>query len=136
MENGDIHSAAQAVQALKISQCKGIMIGRGCLSDPWIFKECLKELHGTPFTKQSLKALLDKLACELESFYEERIFLIQLKKFASWFSSGLPNSSLFRKKLFQTKEKQELFDVIASLFETISPASSKAYDPLLRQGHG
>ena len=134
--NGDLHSAPQAVRVLKSSQCKGLMIGRGCLSNPWIFQECLHELHGTHFVRQPLKVLLDKLALELESFYEERIFLIQLKKFASWFSSGLPHSSFFRKKLFQTKEKQELFDVISSLFDKVSPTSLKTYKPLLKQGHG
>ena len=134
--NGDLHSAPQTVKALKSSQCKGVMIGRGCLSNPWIFRECLQELHGTQFVRQSLKVLLDKFALDLEAFYEERIFLIQLKKFASWFSSGLPHSSFFRKKLFQTKGKQELFDVISSLFDTLSPSPSKEYEPLLKQGHG
>lgn len=136
--NGDIHSAEQAVETLRSSECRGIMIGRGCLSNPWIFQECLHQLHDTPFVRQSLKELLDKLAIELESFYDERIFLIQLKKFAAWFSSGLPHSGFFRQKLFQTKEKQAVFDLISSLFEETDniPNSPKEYEPFLRRGHG
>ena len=135
--NGDIHSAKQAVEALQSSNCKGIMIGRGCLNNPWIFQECLYQFHGTPFVRKSLKELLDKLAFELESFYDERIFLIQLKKFAAWFSSGLPHSSLFRQKIFQTKEKQAVFDLISSLFEAIDNVPHlREYEPFLKQGHG
>ena len=134
--NGDIHSATQAVNALKTSQCKGVMIGRGSLSNPWIFQECLQQLHGTQFARQPLKILIEKLSLELESFYNERLFLIQLKKFISWFSSGLPSSSSFRQKLFQTKEKQAIFALISSLFDKEIPSHTKKYEPFLRQGHG
>ena len=40
--NGDIVSATQAVSCLKSSGCDGIMIGRGCLKNPWIFQQSLK----------------------------------------------------------------------------------------------
>jgi tRNA-dihydrouridine synthase B len=37
--NGDIHSAEQAVRRLRESGCDAVMIGRGCLKNPWIFQE-------------------------------------------------------------------------------------------------
>lgn len=136
--NGDIHSALQAVEALKSSECKGIMIGRGCLNNPWIFQECLHQLHGTHFVRKSLKELIAEFSLELESFYDERIFLIQLKKFAAWFSSGLPHSGVFRQKLFQKKEKQDVLELISSLFDGTEsrPFPSKEYEPFLKRGHG
>src|SRR5690606_22174686 len=37
--NGDIHNAEQAIQRLKTYNLDGVMIGRGCLKNPWIFQE-------------------------------------------------------------------------------------------------
>ena len=37
--NGDITTAEMAVNRLRQSQCDGVMIGRGCLKNPWIFQE-------------------------------------------------------------------------------------------------
>ena len=136
--NGDVHSASQAIKVLKTSFCKALMIGRACLSNPLIFKECKAELSGSLFQKPPLKELIWKLSRELEAFYEERIFLIQLKKFAAWFSAGRTYSGQFRQKLFQTKEKQAAWDLLLSFFEESESvdAISGEYDPLLRQGHG
>ena len=135
--NGDLNSAKQAVTALKSSHCTGVMIGRGCLGNPWIFKESLHYLKGTEFVREPLKELIKRLSLELESFYENRVFLIQLKKFTAWFSTGLSNSALFRQKLFQIKEKQEIFDFIAIFFDkTGFPIDKKEYEPFLKHGHG
>ena len=35
--NGDLISGQQSYSALKFSNCFAVMIGRGCLNDPWIF---------------------------------------------------------------------------------------------------
>src|SRR5262245_15684821 len=40
--NGDIQSAAQANSRLQQSGCDGVLIGRGCLKNPWIFEESLR----------------------------------------------------------------------------------------------
>ena len=44
--NGDILSAEQAENRLRLSGCDGVMIGRGCLKNPWIFKEAQNLLLG------------------------------------------------------------------------------------------
>ena len=43
--NGDITSAEMALQRLKDSGCDGVLIGRGCLKNPWIFREALALYH-------------------------------------------------------------------------------------------
>ena len=179
--NGDLISGEQACSALKWSSCFAVMIGRGCLNDPWIFfssKEHYEkeqrdknnspqasqstlnktETHGKKNLQQETKPKQDNLqkspqlkpttrnynqalTClkeELESFYDERLFLLQLKKFAVWFSSGFPNSADFRKNLFQEKEKAIVIKKIEEFF-TIHKDFQKAppvYEPFLMQGHG
>ena len=49
--NGDLISGEMAYSALKLSACDGVMIGRGCLNDPWIFLSA-KELFMKDLSKR------------------------------------------------------------------------------------
>jgi nifR3 family TIM-barrel protein len=46
--NGDIRTAADAVRALAETGCAGVMIGRGAIDHPWIFREARALLAGRP----------------------------------------------------------------------------------------
>ncbi len=137
--NGDITSALKAIDAFKFSKCDGIMIGRGCLNNPWIFLESINLLQ-----EKSLKMNKDfynvilKLKQHLENFYDTRGFLLQLKKFAAWFSAGFPNSTEFRKNLFQEKNQTQILEFIEEFFETNKNFTKEQpeYEPFLMQGHG
>ena len=172
--NGDLTSGLKAFEALKFSGCEGVMVGRGCLNDPWIFLSALdflkKSKRGetkassdftgvkpeaknlkesrpfatflkaeeTPGFKKDFKVAIDKLKNHLENFYEERMFLLQLKKFSAWFSAGFPNSTAFRKELFQEKDKQALFQKIDDFFSEVQSLEKPTpiYEPFLMKGHG
>lgn len=180
--NGDLISGLRAYEALRFSQCEAVMIGRGCLNDPWIFLEALELFHsskvGQKSEKQSLdgakgqkpesppangdlalqptvpllnpqnpapppfkkdfKQAIDKLKNHLENFYDERMFLLQLKKFSAWFSSGFPCSTEFRKNIFQEKDRKALLQKIDEFFSYAQNYEKPAplYEPFLLQGHG
>ena len=153
--NGDLKTPEQVLQLKKESACDGMMIGRGALKNPWIFQEIQKK-H-TQETENSDKKntgtckdnkdhktwgtytkVLHRLQYHLENFYDDRIFLLQYKKFATWYSSGYPDSALFRKKVFQSKTRQEVMDRVAGYFSQIDKQTrqDQAYEPSLMQGHG
>ena len=179
--NGDLISGWQSFQALKNSGCFAVMIGRGCLNNPWIFKEAKSYWEESPdllgkssagrgrlagqkseerlagqqsgnhaeqksdLTKplveiktQDYFMAIQRLAFYLENFYDERLFLLQLKKFAVWFSAGFPNSSEFRKNLFQEKNKGAVLARVADFFEQHKgfKKPEPCYEPFLMQGHG
>ena len=137
--NGDITSALKAQEALKFSQCDGIMIGRGCLNNPWIFLESLNKLQkkDVKINKDYLSIIL-KLKVHLENFYDERVFLLQMKKFAAWFSAGFPDSTEFRKNLFLEKDSKQVIQKIEDYFINYKDFEKKEpeYEPFLMQGHG
>lgn len=147
--NGDLTSGSRAFEALQFSNCDAVMLGRGCLNDPWIFLEALhqfenfnsqKSSHSKTQTmyKKNFKIAIDKLKIHLENFYDERLFLLQLKKFAAWFSAGFPNSTEFRKMIFQEKDKQALIQKIDDFFCLMQDCQKPdpVYEPFLMQGHG
>ena len=152
--NGDLISGFQSFTALQSSGCFAVMIGRGCLNNPWIFKSA-KQLwnkknsadqktlssEDSPLKKIEIHdytSAIKRLSFHLENFYDERLFLLQLKKFSAWFSSGFPNSTEFRKNLFQEKNKTALMDKVSDFFYEHKNLKKPepAYEPFLMQGHG
>ena len=131
--NGDLTNAEQVLHLHIKSHCQGMMIGRGSLKNPWIFKQ----IRQLPIQKNYTQ-VLERLKYYLENFYNDRLFLLQYKKFCSWFSSGFQDSSLFRKNLFQHREKDDILSLIKNYFNSVQQMQKKntAYDPSLMQGHG
>ena len=158
--NGDLTSTEQVIKLKKESHCDGMMIGRGCLKNPWIFQEVKKAYFAKEITKgrnkecadtnisgPSLKKkehkkcymdILNRLRYYMEDFYDEKMFLLQYKKFSTWYSSGYPDSAHFRKNVFQSRDKQEVLEKVQNYFTQIDVLLKKdaAYDPSLMQGHG
>src|SRR5437667_12469699 len=63
--SGDITSIQQAFDRFRETDCDGVLIGRGAMANPWIFRQIEDAMHGRePFRP----ALADKRAVLLEYF--------------------------------------------------------------------
>ncbi|MES2769374.1 MAG: tRNA dihydrouridine synthase DusB [Bdellovibrionota bacterium] len=137
--NGDIHTAAQAVERLTTSGCDAVMIGRGCLKNPWIFRQALN-LHKkqNERTDKNFIELINLLNVYLQKDCEEKVIGVQLKKFSSWFSAGYPGSAQFRKDVFQQKDSKEILNHVETYFSSIAhlTQTDTSAERFLMGGHG
>lgn len=138
--NGDIHNPHQANARLQESGCDGVLIGRGCLKNPWIFRESLKILRrdfSSPEVRD-FRFIFERLRAHLNAHCEERVVLIQIKKFSSWYSAGYPNASAFRRTLFSSKDSEEVYRAVEEYFAKISEyaQSDTSTEAFLMGGHG
>lgn len=138
--NGDITSADSATSKLKDSGCAGVMIGRGCLKNPWIFKESF-EL----WSQQSLEPLSHEYLPLFEFIRnrglecsDERNVALNLRKFAAWYSSGLPGAADFRRLIFSARGLQETWAAVVSFYSSIHPTMrlDTSREAFLMGGHG
>jgi nifR3 family TIM-barrel protein len=108
--NGDLITAAQALQRWQQSGCDAIMIGRGALRNPWIFLEIKALLDGKSVTSvhRDPQAVLQRHAALLEEYEEPRFGLLQIKKFLAWYSTGMRGGSHFRTEVFKRHDFQEI----------------------------
>ena len=113
--NGDISTSDMAQKRMRVSGCKGVMIGRGCLKNPWMFQEA----QGLKVEKDFVQ-LFKRLISHFEGHYSEKICMLQLKKLSSWYSSGYPGSAQFRKSIFQCQELAEAYEKIIEFFEPLN----------------
>ncbi len=137
--NGDLTSAKLCVNHLKNSGCDAVMVGRGALKNPWIFKESLKIFNNTNTPiKKDIIMLIYRLKELYSEFTNERTTMLQIKKFSSWFSSNLPDSAQFRKSLFSTQKPDELWRIINDYFKEIKdfPQKDTRDKTFLMGGHG
>lgn len=137
--NGDLTTPERAVTRLRESGCDGVMIGRGCLKNPWIFMRALNQWTGrTPPREPPILEVLESLDAHLARYYSERIHLIQLRKFALWFSAGFPGSSVFRKNLFATQDRTATWAALQVYFGALSSdqQADTSQEAFLMGGHG
>ena len=137
--NGDLTKVEQILKLKKQSHCDAMMIGRGCLKNPWIFQEVKTMYNNTKEEiRNSYMNVLNQLKYHLENFYDEKMFLLQYKKFSTWYSAGFPDSAHFRKTVFQNRNKEEVLDLVENYFSRIDfkEKQETAYEPALMQGHG
>ncbi len=137
--NGDILTAETAISRLNSTKCDAVMIGRGCLKNPWIFLEChnLLNKNNSILQKDYVEAF-GRLRMYLEQNFEPFVVSIQLRKFAGWFSVGFPHGSEFRKSIFQAKEVPEVYDRVVDYFNKVDLLQrvDTSKEAFLMGGHG
>jgi tRNA-dihydrouridine synthase B len=122
--NGDITSAEKAELCLLASNADGIMIGRGTYGKPWFISQVQhylinKQELPPPTIQQQLEIILEHYDSMLE-YYGKDTGLLLARKHLGWYSSGLINSSDFRRKINLLTDykivKQEIQNFYQSLY--------------------
>lgn len=91
--NGDVRGRADALAMTQATGCAAVMVGRGALGAPWLFRP-------TPADRDE-RAEIIRRHCEfIQGLLPPRDALMQLKKHLAWYSAGLPGSAGLRAQLF------------------------------------
>lgn len=120
--NGDVCSAQDALKMREISGCDGVMIGRGGLGNPWIFRQIHKALFegerpDEPTMADRLETALEHM--ELEAFYEgEQRAVFHMRRIGSWYIAGIPNAAHWRGELTRSRTLSEIRDVLTKSLGT------------------
>ena len=98
--NGDVMSAEDARRMRQITGCDGIMIGRGGLGNPWIFRNIREALEGgparpEPSIEEKKKAVLRHFELELK-YRDERMAVLHMRRIACWYFKNTPGVAEFR----------------------------------------
>lgn len=118
--NGDIRNPEQVKEMLEYTGCDGVMIGRETYSNPWIFRDALDCLQGNPKKPapsfNEIRELILELQKETIARYGDRQGTKRMRKFAAWFTRGLPDSTFFRDRVFKVESDENLQQVVENYF--------------------
>jgi nifR3 family TIM-barrel protein len=95
--NGDVINPEDAERMIKETGCDGVMIGRGILYNPFLFKQIIDESFCVSHDKRiRITIRFFEIVMKL---YDEREALHKIKKFSGYFTKGIPGASKLRQKL-------------------------------------
>lgn len=138
--NGDVLTAEEALRRKVESGCDGVMIGRGALSNPWIFEELRALSRGEKLDPKTFDVveLLRRHRQLLDRRGAARTSAIVLRKFAAWYSHGYPDSAPFRRQIFQVPTLDQVEALAVEFYESVRhiPITEKGCETFLRSGHG
>lgn len=141
--NGDILTAEQAIMRLRTSGCEAVMIGRGALRDPFIFRR-IAELEGrpVPIPDWDYWSLISRHLELLRRCFSDFYVGVQLRKFLTWYSAGIEGASAFRKSLYEQPNDEvgtaKVVELGREFFArpNVHKVASYLRDPFLKGGHG
>lgn len=131
--NGDVISPQQVVQMFADTGCDAVMIGRGAIHNPWIFRDA-KEFMKTgitpdqPVLEERVEILKQHYIYSVE-YKGERKGVIEMRKHLSGYLKGLPHIAKFRMELMQ-------FDKLTPVLERLDMLKeAKIYKDVLNLQH-
>lgn len=120
--NGDVFTPEDALRMKEITNCDAIMIARGSMGNPWIFNQIERVLKGEEILPISAEEKIDMCLrhYELAIKYDGEFKAVrEMRKHASWYLKGLPNSGELRNIVNSLSTTQEVVDILQSYKEEV-----------------
>ncbi len=111
--NGDVNTPADAFRIVEETGCAAVMIGRGALYNPFLFRQILDPAFVVT-EEMRIDLTLDFLRLLME-LLEPREALHKIKKIGAWFTKGVPGGHGFRQNLHAASDAQTLMAAIDAL---------------------
>ena len=136
--NGDIWEASDALEMVRSTGCAGVVIGRGCLGRPWLFRDLADAFAGrdtrTLPSLGEVAAMVRRHAELLAGLYGERHGLTDLRKHMAWYFKGFGVGGDLRRGLAMVSGLAELDDLLDRLDPAQPFPVSELASPRGRQG--
>ena len=121
--NGDLWEAWDALRMMRRTGCDGVIVGRGCLGRPWLFRELAAVFAGRePDPPPRLGEIVELAlhhAALLCDFFGERQGIAQMRKWCCWYTAGFPGSAAVRRALGAIDTPADLARVLRRLDPTL-----------------
>ncbi|HET9301800.1 MAG TPA: tRNA dihydrouridine synthase DusB [Propionibacteriaceae bacterium] len=136
--NGDIWEAADALQMVRQTGVDGVVIGRGCLGRPWLFRDLADAFAGRRArTLPNLGEVIGTLRRHAEllvALSDELHGLSDLRKHMAWYFKGFPVGGELRRRLSMVFSFAELDELLSQLDSDLPFPTSELGSPRGRQG--
>ncbi len=113
--NGDIFTAQDAIRRMEETGVDGVMIARGSMGNPWIFRQikaCMAGLAAPmPTSEERLEMILRHYRMLL-AWKEEYVAVREMRKHIAWYLHGLRGAAQMRTKINTLTKPEEVFEAL------------------------
>lgn len=117
--NGDIWEAQDALRMMRQTGCDGVIVGRGCLGRPWLFRDLAFVFDGkeppNPPTLGEVAQVMRRHAELLTNWLSEKPAMRAFRRHATWYTKGFRGSAHARSQFMKVTSLAELDGVLATL---------------------
>jgi nifR3 family TIM-barrel protein len=117
--NGDVWEAEDALRMMRTTGCDGVVVGRGCLGRPWLFRDLADVFDGRePEDPPDFGGVADVMLVHarlLAEWLGEEGAMRAFRKHSSWYTKGFPGGAPLRERLMHVRRLGELEDILATV---------------------
>ena len=137
--NGDIWTAEDAVSMMESTGCDGVVVGRGCLGRPWLFRDLADVFAGRapqhPPDLGDVGVIMIRHAQLLVDHFGVPFGINLFRKHPSWYLKGFPVGPVLRDAFSRVSSVDELTELVGEL-DTDIPFPAEAHRMVRGHSHG
>jgi nifR3 family TIM-barrel protein len=121
--NGDLWEADDALAMMAATGCDGVVVGRGCLGRPWLFRDLAAAFRGEPVPgPPGLGEVCSMMLIHLDllcGLFGQDLGTRQFRKHTGWYLTGFPVGSQVRRDLALASTVTEVETLLGGLDHTL-----------------
>jgi nifR3 family TIM-barrel protein len=122
--NGDIWAAEDGIEMMRQTGCDGVVVGRGCLGKPWLFRDLADGFAGRPVQPSprlgEVIAVMRRHVRLLVDIKDDELWGVRdFRKHVGWYLAGYPVGGTTRRDMAQTSSIAELDQLMDALLERL-----------------
>ncbi|MBF1359628.1 MAG: tRNA dihydrouridine synthase DusB [Mogibacterium diversum] len=114
--NGDVFTGKDGVRMMEETGCDFVMVARGAMGNPWIFKELNAASHGEEVpprpTVRELSMMMIRHLDELVQLKDEYSAVREMRKFVAWYTKGVKGAAKLRGKINNIETHAEMKEAL------------------------
>lgn len=113
--NGDVISPLSAKKMFEETGCDAIMVGRGALGNPWIFKRIIHylntgEIIPDPRDDEKIQIAIKHLYMNYE--YKGQRGILEMRKQLTWYIKGMKNATHIKNEINKIEDKEVMKELL------------------------
>ncbi len=125
LANGNIYSADKAEEVLDLTGARGLMIGRGVIRNPWLFRQIRERRGGEPIFRPTGRDVLDYVRTLWNAVSDrgtrESSQVNNMKKYMNFIGLGVEPTGTFLHRIRRMTSEREFFATCEEFLEHDDP---------------
>jgi nifR3 family TIM-barrel protein len=122
--NGDVLTVEDDLRMREETGCDAVMIGRGAMGNPWLFRSIAARLAGRPDpgppNLEERRAVFRRHLDLMTAHTPQKKLVHELRKAVAWYTRGLRDSAHVRARAFQVLDPAQVLEIGEAYFSSLS----------------